>query len=119
MRVKPHLRRAIAYVAQRVASGDEARTVYDYDAARHIAFTGDVSKKHVDVYDYDRGAYVGGDLPSLYDYGDGHFVGLDVTNNEFSGYDFGSGAHYNGTVKGDAVSLYDYETGQFHAYRVN
>lgn len=90
-----------------------------YDAeyvASYYQFSGDVSPSSVNVYDYDRGCFIGGDLPSLYDYGEGSFVEFKANGNRVDGYDYGSGSFYEATVDAREVSIYDYGAGAYFSF---
>ncbi len=113
-----HARRAVAYIAARLASGLSAGAVYDYSEGRYVNFSGQVTAQNVNVYDYDEGAYVSGNPSSLYHYGDGAFIQLRLNGPQFNGYDYGSGQFYSGSVRGRNVSLYDYEHGSYFNYSI-
>ena len=114
--MKAGLRRGVAYIAQRVVNRADISAIYDYDSGSYYQFSGEASETAVNVYDYDRGCFIGGDLPSLYDYGEGSFVELKVNGQRIDGYDYESGSFYEATVSGKEVSVYDYGEGSFFNY---
>jgi hypothetical protein len=92
--------------------------VYDYQEGRHFNFSGEVSKRRVNVYDYAKGCFVGGAPASLYHYGDGKHIQMGGNGKQFSGYDYGSMRHFSGTVTGTGVAIYDYEYNAFFNYSI-
>jgi hypothetical protein len=116
--VQPHTRRALAYIAGRLASGKRSSSVYDYGESRHVSFSGNVSTERVSVFDYEQNCHVGGRPPSLFHYGDGQHISLKMNDHKFSGFDYGSGNHFSGQVRGSSVSLYDYSESQYFNYSV-
>lgn len=116
--MKAELRRGIAYIAQRVVRGDNISAVFDYESSTYYQFSGEVSGTHVNVYDYDRRCFLGGNIPSLYDYGEGSFFECKIDGNRVTGYDYESGSFYEATVSGQNVSIYDYDVGTFFNYSV-
>lgn len=117
-RMKVGLRRGIAYLAQRVISEKDLSAIYDYDSGSYYQFSGDVSRARVNIYDYDRSCFLGGDPPSLYDYGEGNFFEFKIEGNRVNGYDYESGSFFEATVSDRNVSVYDYEVGAFFNYSV-
>jgi hypothetical protein len=116
--MQPHVRRSVAYIAARAISGSDSTAIYDYSAAKHFSFSGDVGADNVNVYDYEQRVYIGGPLPSLYHYGTRRHIDLRVDGEGFSGYDYDSSQHFSGTVRGNTVSLYDYEHSEYFSYTV-
>lgn len=114
--MKAGLRRSIAYIAQRVVSGANLSAIYDYDSGSYYQFSGEATATRVNVYDYDRGCFIGGNPPSLYDYGEGSFIELKVNGQRINGYDYESGSFYEATVSGGGISVYDYDEGSFFNY---
>lgn len=105
-----HRRRAVAYIAGRLITGDEATSIYDYQEQRHNSFSGEVSTQNVNVYDYEEKCFVGGEPNALYHYGDSKHIQLTVDGANFSGFDYGSNKHFSGSVDDRAIALYDYES---------
>jgi len=107
-------RRAVAFIAGSLVSGQRRASVYDYSVGHHTSFSGQVGER-VSVYDYDAGCHISGNLPSLYHYGASAHLTLKVVGTKFNGYDYATSSHFNGTVRGRSISLYDYgEAGYFN-----
>ena len=114
--MKNHVRRAIAFVAAKALSGSENSALYDYNQSAYFQFGGTVNDATVSIFDYDQGCYVSGNLPSLFHYGEGQHIQLILGEDQFRGFDYGSGNHFSGSVNGFLISLYDYEFGQYFNY---
>jgi hypothetical protein len=111
-------RRAVAYIAARMAGRRDAGSVYDFSAGRHFHFSGQVEPGSVQVYDYDSRCHISGSPSSLYHFGNQRHLSLTLSGSSFSGYDFSSRAHFNGSVSGSSVSVYDFDVGQHFQYAV-
>jgi hypothetical protein len=114
--MKSHTRRAIAYIAGRLATGGTASHIYDYSESKHVNFSGSVSDSAVSVYDYEQCCHITGSARSVYHYGDGHHISLRVNGNSISGYDYGTGSHFSARVSGRSLHLYDYEGSSNYQY---
>lgn len=115
------VRRAIAYIAARAATGYRTSSLYDYDAGKHVNFSGEVSDSGVSIYDFEASCHISGSRAdgsfSLYHFGSGGHLQLTVeAGGEFSGYDYSSSGHFRGAVTGHSVNIYDYRTGQYFNY---
>jgi hypothetical protein len=111
-------RRGIAYIAGRLISGRSSSSLYDYTEGRQSTFSGQVSTSRVNVFDQDRGSYITGTPPSLFDHGTGAYVRLTTQGDRFKGFDYQSGDHFSGRVNGRAVSLFDYGSSSYYSYTV-
>ena len=116
--MQDHTRRAVAYIAGRMISGQDATAVYDYTASSHFHLSGTVSGSNVNVYDFGQSCHVGGSPSSLYHYGNGGHIQLRVNGSNFSGYDYATSSHFSGSVKGRAISIYDYGQSRYFQYVV-
>lgn len=113
----PEGRRAIAFIAAKAMGRPRGATVYDYDAGAHFHFSGNVGSR-VSIYDHDAHAHITGSLQSLYHHGFGNHIRLKIDGGKFTGFDFGTGSHFQGTVRQQNVQFYDFQTGRFFHYLV-
>jgi hypothetical protein len=111
-------RRAVAYIAARMAGQRDAGSVYDFAANRRFLFSGQVEPGSVQVYDYASRCHISGSPSSLYHFGNRRHLTLAVSGSSFNGYDFASRQHFSGTVSGSSVSVYDFEVGRHFQYSV-
>ncbi|WP_417764906.1 hypothetical protein [Shewanella chilikensis] len=104
--MNPNVKACIAYIAGSAISGKSPSSVYDYAQGKHISISGSVSATQANIYDYDRGCHIQGQLSNLYDYGVGSHIQLKISGNNFSGYDYDSGSHFSGQVSGGSISMH-------------
>jgi hypothetical protein len=112
------LRRAVAYIAARAISGEQASAVYDHDAGSSFSFSGEVSPTQVNVFDESRGCHLDGTPPSLYDHGGSSFFDFTLNGSMVEGYDFSSNSFFEATMSGRDVSLYDYGHSRYFNYSI-
>jgi hypothetical protein len=115
-------RRAAAYIAGRLIAGRASNEVYDYSTKQHYRMYGDVSPGFVQVYDGDRYSYVSGSLTPngliIFDYYTRQHIRLRISGDDFYGYDFETGAAFDGIVKKSSVTFFDYEDSKEHRYAI-
>lgn len=113
----PNTRACTAYVAIRLISGSRGSAVYDYSQSKYISIDGDIDQSQINIYDYGRGCYFGGNGSpvkfDLYDYGGGHYIELKINGSHFEGYDYGAHCYFSGDVNGNAASFYDYGASKY------
>jgi hypothetical protein len=51
--MKPHVRRAVAFVAGQLIPKNGKTAIYDYDERKYFSFSGEVSPQQINAYDYD------------------------------------------------------------------
>lgn len=110
--MKNEKRACIAYVCATIVNTlSNYNSVYDFTNRKYCNYHclhSDI-ENGILVYDYDRGGYVEGVLPNLYDYISKKYIQIRVDGERIQGYDNESVAHYIVEVNGDDVSIYDYE----------
>src|SRR3546814_2396979 len=89
-------RRAIAYAAAEKVNGSRGGSIYSYGASRHTAMRG----LGTNFYDHQSQAHISGSGSGLYHHGNQSHINLHVSGMNFSGYDYCSGHHYQGSVNG-------------------
>lgn len=100
--------------------GRAVNHVYDYGRRKYIPvrFNTTRTPKSINMFDFDRGAYVVGTLPSIYDYASRTYINIRVNGNRFNGYDYESNYYFSGTVNGGLVNIYDYQYGRYFNFGV-
>src|SRR5438094_2599016 len=106
-------RAAIAYIAGRLLTGVDARSVWDRAARETKRYSGAVSEDQVDIFDYQRQHHVAGqvvdDTIDLHDYPSGTHLVCQLAGDQFQGLDHASRHRYEGRVQGSRIILYDAE----------
>jgi len=116
--MKPHVRRAIAYISACIISGKRSSAVYDYASSQHYNFSINLSKSGIAAYDYTQSSHISGSYSSLYHYGESCHLTIKIEGNKFSGYDYGENCHFSGSVNGNFVSLYDYGVSSYFNFSI-
>src|SRR4051794_27440355 len=106
--MRDQARRAVAYVAGHLIAGRDSSSIYDVGVRAYFNFSGTVEEDNVSVYDHAEATHITGALPNLFHHGHRSHLTLDVDGQNFSGYDFLSGAHFSGHVSASSLALYDY-----------
>ena len=116
----PERRYMVAFVAASLNAGKTFTHVHDHDAGREIAVGGVVRPERVQIIEGLTGAKVEGEPQRLLHSGSNSYIQLSLDDEGFSGYDYGSSAHFRGVFseKG-AVQVFDHETGRYHAFHVS
>ena len=110
----------IAFVAASLNGRRTYTHVYDHDAGREIAVGGLVRPDQVEVVEGLTGARIEGEPGSLFHSGSRSHIQLALEGEGFSGYDYGSQAHFRGVFQDQgAVQLFDHQTGRYHAFHVS
>ncbi len=121
--MKDVTRRAVAFIAGCLISGEKASAIYDYSAAKYFNFSGKVSEKDISLYDHELNCNIIAGFGtvnsySLYHYGTKKHIALEIKQANFTGYDYDSGKHFQGSVANTAINIYDYETGQYYNFSI-
>ena len=116
----PERRYMVAFVAASLNAGKTFTHVYDHDAGREIAVGGVVRPERVQIIEGLTGATVEGEPQRLLHSGSNSYIQLSLDDAGFSGYDYGSSAHFRGVFQDQgAVQVFDHETGRYHAFHVS
>jgi hypothetical protein len=116
----PEHRYMIAFLAASLNAGRTFTHVYDHDAGREVAVGGVVQPDRIAVIEGLTGARIDGEPKALIHSGSRSHIQLALEGEGFSGYDYGSGSHFNGSFQEQgAVQLYDHQTGRYHAFHVS
>ena len=120
--MKTELRAVMAYIAGVLISGDRAAFVFDYGVGGHRNFTGDLNDAHVSIYDHKQGCFVTGSGDgvhfSLYHYGHSHCIDLEIHDDRFTGFDYGSSSQFLGTVTKRTIVLFDQSENRHFNYSI-
>lgn len=116
--MKPHVRRAIAYIVACIISGKQSSAVYDYASSQYYNFSINLSESGIAAFDYTQGSHISGSYSSLYHYGEGNHISLRIEGDRFSGFDYGESCHFSGSVNGNSVTLYDYGVSSYFNFSI-
>ncbi len=116
--MKKYTRASIAFIAGSLISNIRNSSIYDYSMSKHLNISGEISPSKINIYDYERKCYIGGNIPSLFDYGNNKHINLEINGNHFEGYDYDTQKHFSGEVVDNSISLYDYETSRYYSYSI-
>jgi hypothetical protein len=116
--MKPHTRRAIAYIAASIISRKRATTVFDYATSQYYNFSISLSHSGVAAYDYTQNCHISGSYTSIFHYGENHYISLKIDGNKFSGFDYGESCHFSGSVNGKSVSMFDYGVSSYFNFSI-
>lgn len=116
--MKPHVRRAIAYIAGCVILNKRSTAVFDYAKSQHYPFSVNLTESGIAAYDYTQHCHISGGYSSLYHFGERHHLSLKIDGDRFSGFDYGERCHFSGSVSGNSVSMFDYGVGSYFNYSV-
>jgi len=103
-----HVRRALAFVAWRLITGQEGAAVYDHSSDLRVVFSGVISGTAIDVRDDSGRRFVGSGGSGMYTLEPGPGakpVTLRISGLDFDGFDYGSSCRYRGSVDRDRLSL--------------
>ena len=110
----------VAFVAASLNAGKTFTHVHDHDAGREIAVGGFVRPERVQIVEGLTGAKVDGPPDRMLHSGSSTYLQLALDDGGFSGYDYGSSAHFRGVFQDQgAVQVFDHETGRYHAFHVS
>lgn len=116
----PEHRYMIAFVAASLNAGRTFTHVYDHDAGREVAVGGLVRPDRVELIEALGGARLEGEPGALFHSRSKSHIQLSMDGEGFSGYDYGSRAHFRGVFQeGGAVQVFDHESGRYHAFHVS
>ncbi len=120
--MQDHTRRSVAYIVVRLA-GHPSGAVYDHHIRSWTNIAGHVDHGAIRIYDYDRRAHLSGlqfrEGLSLFDHADRAHLELSASGSgRYTGYDHGTGSHFEVQARGRSVEVYDHQTGQLHSYSV-
>lgn len=99
--------------------GGKYTTIYDMGMHCRVSFNYTKNGDSISIYDYRRGCYLSGSVPSFYDYGVGKYISLNQNGlNSYSVYDYNMGHYLNVLCNGNTISVYDYSVSQFFTYLI-
>jgi hypothetical protein len=116
--MKPHTRRAIAYIAARLISKADTTNIYDNSEARNYSFSGNVGKGNVAIYDHEQQCEIRGTPKNLFHHGNSKYINLRTWGKGFKGFDSESDTSFHGNVESRNVTLYDPKAGRRFSYWV-
>ena len=102
-------RRRLAFLAA-CKAGLVPTSVYSFETGRHTNMEAGAKA----MIDHGTGTR----FTDKYDEGRKAWWQLELTGNEFSGYDHGAGHHFSGTISGRSVQIYDHGLERYFDYSV-
>ena len=116
----PEHRYIVAFVAASLNAKKTFTHVFDHDAGRQVAVGGLVRPDRVELIEGLGGARIAGLPDALHHSGSNSHIQLSMDGEGFSGYDYGSKAHFRGVFQDQGVvQVFDHETGRYHAFHVS
>jgi hypothetical protein len=116
----PEHRYIVAFVAASLKGAKTHTHVYDHEAGREVPVGGMVRPDRVQLIEGLTGARLEGEPARLFHSGSQSYIQLSIDGEGFSGYDYGSAAHFRGVFQDQgAVQLFDHQTGRYHAFTVS
>ena len=116
--MSPHTRAMIAAAAFAYITKRKVAGVHDHAASRDLRIAAEARGEHLQAYDGDRAAKIGGTLPEIYDGGDKTYVTLEINGLTAQGYDRGSSGHYSLTLTDQIVQLYDHSQSTWFSFSI-
>lgn len=116
--MKPHVRRAIAYIAANIILQKRATAVFDYATSQYYNFSINLSQSGIAVYDNTQNCHISGSYASLFHYGDSCHISFKIDDHKFSGFDYGESCHFSGSVNGNLVSMFDYGVSSYFDFSI-
>lgn len=100
-------------------SGRRFASVYDYSTGTYVSCNFVNNSGNVSIYDYRRGCYLSGRMPSFYDYGLSSYISLtEINNNTYNIYDYHTGSYITVTCQSQLISIYDYSESRTFQYQI-
>jgi len=116
--MKPHTRRAIAYIIGCLISRKKSSAIYDYASSQYYSFSFHSSDSGISAYDYSERCYISGGFTSIYHYGNRQYISIQIDSNHFTGYDYDERCYFSGTIDGSNISLYDYGVASYFNFSI-
>lgn len=115
------LRAAIAFI---VGNKDRfkrsiATRLYDHKRVKYIAYNLQKNSQEINMYDYDRGTYLSGNINYIYDYDTKTYFNVNYSGNNFSGINMSNNENFQGSVNENSIYIYDKETKEYYNYSIN
>lgn len=118
--MKQEQRASIALICGAISHNQRFRSVFDYSKSRYCTFSiNNFQSNNISVFDYDRGCYISGFLPNIFDYSTGNYVHIDRRGNKFHGYDYASCCYFIATVNGKNILFFDYEDNSYSNFVIS
>lgn len=100
--------------------GRRFSSVYDYSMSTYVSCNYVNNNGNVSVYDYRRGCYLSGRIPSFYDYGLSSYISLTkINNNTYNIYDYYTGSYLTAICQSQLISIYDYSESRTFQYLIS
>ncbi len=117
-----HQQATVAFLCGNMSqkSGHRYSSVYDISAGIYVSCNYVNNEGNISVYDYRRGCYLSGRMPSFYDYGVSNYISLTkISENTYNIYDYNTGSYISVSCQSQLIVIYDYSIGRSFQYQIS
>ena len=108
--MREEIRRAIAYMAAARINGSAPSSLYNPERRWRTPMS--------PGYDCDAQSHINASGPSLFHHGTACQINLQVNAPWFSGYAYGEGHHFCGSILNNSIEIFDYGEGRYFRYLI-
>jgi len=113
-------RKIIALIADKILGSSNPKMIYDHESEEYSEFKISASKKGFVIKDIKQDVEVIVEKKPIkwhiFCTGTGKYIDLEIFNDYFRGYDYGSSKYFTIYKEGSVLKIYDNETDDYHYY---